>query len=340
MRNSFQKIRAWHPVVFALAISLFLGAFAADAQQRRRFQLPDNVATKSVTVWSEGTKLAGEIFYPKGMKADDKLPAIVLCSGWGGTNRGNRRIGSKLAAAGYVTITVDYRGWGDSDSPMILMQDMPDLEGVEDNIVTVKVKMIRTVVDPISEAQDIRSAINFIVGEPGVDPNRIGLWGTSYGGGLVCWTAAHDDRIKCVAAQVPGMGVMGAEWYASGMLRGTQQARGETIDGKMEPIPQTIDSVEGLFGTPHTAKMTQYNVVNVAHRINVPTLIIDAENEELMNRLEHGNAVYKIIKKNSKAPAKYHVVEGITHYGIYRQAYEESSDLILEWFNEHLKSAK
>lgn len=340
MRKCFQQIRAWHPVVFVLTISLFLGAFAADAQQRRQFQLPDNVAMKKVTVWSEGTKLAGEIFHPKGMKADDKLPTVVLCSGWGGTNRGNRRIGSKLAAAGYVTFTVDYRGWGDSDSPMILMQDMPDLEGVEDNIVTVKVKMIRTVVDPISEAQDIRSAINFIVGEPGVDPDRIGLWGTSFGGGLVCWTAAHDERVKCVAAQVPGMGVMGAEWYAMGMQRGTQQARGESIDGKVEPIPQSIDAVPGLFGTPHAAKMTQYDVVKVAHRINVPTLIIDAENEELMNRLEHGKAVYDIIKKKGNVPTKYHVMEGITHYGIYRQGYEESSDLVLEWFNEHLKSAK
>jgi len=80
----------------------------------------------------------------------------------------------------------------------------------------------------------------------------------------VSWTAAHDERIKCVAAQVPGMGVIGAVWYAMGMQRGTQQARGEAIESNIEPIPRSIDSVEGLYGTPHAAKMTQYDAVKAA----------------------------------------------------------------------------
>jgi len=338
MSRRLRHVLREHLAVLAVAAALLSLAFPVNAQQRSDFKLPDNVETKKVKVWSEGTRIAGEIFHPKGMTADDKLPTVVLCSGWGGTNRGNRPIGSKLAAAGYLTFTVDYRGWGESDSPMILMQDMPDLDGVQDNIVTVKVKMIREVVDPLAEAQDIRNAINYIVAEPGVDPERIGLWGTSYGGGLACWTAAHDDRVKCVAAQVPGMGVMGGLWYGLGMIRGTQQARGEPIDGKIEPIPQTIDAVPGLHGTPHSAKMTQYDVTKVAHLIDVPTLIIDAEHEELMNRLEHGKAVYDIIKQKGNVPTEYHVMKGITHYGIYREAYKESSDLILEWFDKHLKS--
>jgi len=34
---------------------------------------------------------------------------------------------------------------------------------------------------------------------------RIGIWGTSFGGGHVIYRAAHDSRIACVVAQVGSM---------------------------------------------------------------------------------------------------------------------------------------
>ena len=41
---------------------------------------------------------------------------------------------------------------------------------------------------------DIRAAISFVVGETNVDAQRVGIWGSSYGGGLVTWTAGNDPR--------------------------------------------------------------------------------------------------------------------------------------------------
>lgn len=38
-----------------------------------------------------------------------------------------------------------------------------------------------------------------------VDTKRIGLWGTSYGGGHVLYVAAHDKRVQCIVSQVPSM---------------------------------------------------------------------------------------------------------------------------------------
>jgi hypothetical protein len=46
-------------------------------------QLPDTVATRGVEIWSDGTRLAGDLFWPKIWKQGEKLPAIVLCGGWG-----------------------------------------------------------------------------------------------------------------------------------------------------------------------------------------------------------------------------------------------------------------
>ena len=61
--------------------------------------------------------------------------------------------------------------------------------------------------DYADQTEDIRAAVSYIVGEPGVDAARIALWGTSYGGGLVVWATGNDPRVKCLAAQVPRHGL-------------------------------------------------------------------------------------------------------------------------------------
>ncbi len=51
--------------------------------------------------------------------------------------------------------------------------------------------------------RDYRNAITFVQTLDGVDPERIGIWGTSYAGGHVLVVAAVDRRVRCVVAQVP-----------------------------------------------------------------------------------------------------------------------------------------
>ena len=51
--------------------------------------------------------------------------------------------------------------------------------------------------------RDYRNAITFVQTLDGVDPERIGIWGTSYSGGHVLVVAAVDRRVRCVVAQVP-----------------------------------------------------------------------------------------------------------------------------------------
>ena len=65
----------------------------------------------------------------------------------------------------------------------------------------------------------------------------------------------------------------------------------------------------------------------------MPTLIIDAEFEELNNRLEHGWAAYMAIRQN--APAEYHTYP-CRHYVVYDEYFEPSTDLALGWFARHL----
>ncbi len=311
---------------------LLLAVFAAvglEAQQRR-FEPPDNVEMRTVTIWSEGYRLDGDLFVPKGISGQDKLPAIVLSDGWGGTKNSSRRPAAKFAAAGYIALGLSFRTWGASEGPMILVDGMPELG--ESNEATVRVRFAREVVDPLAWLEDFRAALDYIEGEPHVDTERIGIWGTSYGGGMVISTAATDPRPAAVVSQVGGLGVPWPELKAVAKKRNIDIARG---DG--EPIPQNIDKTGALRGTPHFGHMSLWNAVATAHQIEVPTLLIDAENEELFDNRDHSKRVYEILRAKGDVPVHYEIIPGITHYGIYNEAFDQSTDLALEWFNLHLE---
>jgi fermentation-respiration switch protein FrsA (DUF1100 family) len=55
---------------------------------------------------------------------------------------------------------------------------------------------------------DTRAALTWIAQQPGVDGDRIGLWGSSYSGGHALFLGALDPRVKVVVAQVPAVDVI------------------------------------------------------------------------------------------------------------------------------------
>jgi len=61
----------------------------------------------------------------------------------------------------------------------------------------------RQEIDPWQQVRDYRDAITFAETLAETDPQRIGIWGSSYSGGHVLVIGAIDRRVKCVAAQVP-----------------------------------------------------------------------------------------------------------------------------------------
>ena len=288
------------------------------------------IESRSVDIWSDGTRLSGDLFFPGEKKKSAKLPAIILCHGWGGVRAHlNRDYAPQFAAAGYVVLTFDYRGWGDSDSRLILKQKMPETD--EEGEAVVRVWAVREVVDPVDQTEDIVNCIHFISGEPGVDPKRIGLWGTSFGGGHVLYVAAHDTRVKCVVSQVPSMDSRGIPLYLKrpAMKENIQRARGE-----IDPVPHGFTAFD-LAGTPYISRMADYAPVEFAGGLKVPFLVIVAEKEELMDNRIHGLLAYNRAKDN--VPARYEVMEGLTHFDIYQQGRIRSIEMAIDWFDIYLK---
>jgi uncharacterized protein len=327
-------------IVLILLATLTVTAFAQTAKGTRPRPgqpLPDTVEKRAVTIFSDGTRMAGDLYLPKALKPGTKLPAIVLCAGTGGTKGGTQaRLAPRFVEKGYIVLAFDYRGWGQSESQLMAMEPQPKPD--EKSEMTIKVKAIRWPMNYTDQTADIRAAISFIAGEPNVDQERIGLWGSSYGGGLVTWVAGNDPRVKCVAAQVPGMGgrAPAAMKYAYDLA--TKQARGET-----EPVPIETGKLTGKMATyanmrVNPAKNIGFNALDAAAKISAPALFVLAENEELSS-----NATVEAVQKSLAdrgVPSRIHVIKGITHYGVYAEGFDEATREEIEWFGEHLLKLK
>lgn len=286
------------------------------------------VERRPIDIWSDGTRMSGDLWLPAGFGDGNDKPAILLTHGWGGERKHlNDTYAPKFASAGFVVLTFDYRGWADSDSRLVIVgeQPSPDANGE----VTVRARAIREVVDPYDQVRDITSALDYLAGEPGVDVSRVGIWGTSYSGGHVIHVAARDKRVAAIVGQT---GYYGVGWTPERQRFANQRAI-DKARGVIDPIPQGIDMVAGLRGTPDLGKMSNYRPMDSAADIQVPTLIIDVTGEELFDRMKNGHAVYEIIENN--AQAEYRTFPG-KHYGIYYQHYPAASSLALDWFRQHL----
>jgi alpha/beta superfamily hydrolase len=53
--------------------------------------------------------------------------------------------------------------------------------------------------DGIAEQKDVAAAINWLISQPAVDSNRLGLLGYSFGAAVALSVACIDDRVKAVA---------------------------------------------------------------------------------------------------------------------------------------------
>jgi uncharacterized protein len=303
----------------------------------RDYKPPEDVAFRTVSIISEGVRLHGELFTPKA-QAGGKLPTIIMGHGWGGTASGFRADAVQLTRAGFQVLTFDYRGWGESDSRVILTLPQPTLP--PGRKFTAEVEAVRGYVDPWEQAEDWFNVINWAAGDPGVDAERIGIRGSSYSGGLVLFVAARDDRVKALVSQVGGIasrpdpnappkpGTPYYDYWRTRHVPGIRMARGEI--GYPEPGAQTVGA---LIGSPLGDKMVRWWPADDARDVTTPALFVLAEAEELIDNKTNGVRAYERVK----GPKKLVMIPGIKHYGIYTEARAQAVDLAAQWFKEHLK---
>jgi dienelactone hydrolase len=300
-------------------------------EQKPDFQIPEDVTFRASDILSEGTRMAAEVFAPKAPE-QDKLPTIVMSHGWGGTAASLRPDAIAFARAGYLVITFDYRGWGMSDSRLILAGEKPSKQ---DGKLTAEVREVREVVDPIDQTTDILNAIHWAAGEKQCDSERIGIWGSSFSGGHVVYVAARDPRVKAFVSQV---GSMDGRWaIANPQMRAYTFSQGAARTHGKIAYPRPGEKFGTLTGAPVIEKFAGYAPIEDIGRCkDCAKLFIIAENEELFDNKDHAILAHE----RATGVKKLVTVPGIKHYGIYKEGRGRAQKEAIAWFDEHLKPGR
>jgi dipeptidyl aminopeptidase/acylaminoacyl peptidase len=290
---------------------------------------------RAITFYSEGFKLQGDLYLPDGIPAGDKRAGIVLCHGYTGVKDlylpDNARV---LNEAGYVVLAFDYKGWGQS-------------EGSASRLA------------PYSRVADVRAALTFLGLQPEVDEDRLGIYGTSYGGATVVWTGAVDHRVKCIVSTV-GVGD-GRRWMRSVrrpdewhdlLQRSKADREKRVIDGKSAFVERS----EILLADRQSAELAaaarrnnpaaintlpleyidetlEFNAEWVVDRIAPrPILFITTDDDRLVPP-EESQALYA----RAGEPKRLVTLKGFGHYEVYVEpAFSQVMSETLAWFRKYL----
>ena len=182
---------------------------------------------------SDGETCRGWLFRPVGAGPH---PVVVMTNGMSATRAmGLEPFARDYAARGLAVLAFDYRSLGESG-------------GAE-----------RGRLVPQEQHDDTRAAIRWLKEQPGVNGERLALWGFSFSGGHAVFLASVDPRVKAVAALCPAFSVLGtvqtvagatgvARYLARVAPEHDRRALGETTSG-----PIAIVAPKGqpcLLGAP------------------------------------------------------------------------------------------
>jgi dipeptidyl aminopeptidase/acylaminoacyl peptidase len=158
---------------------------------------PEIVITKA----ADGLEIHNQLFLPADLKPGERRPAIVFVHG--GPQRQMMPayhymqfyhwaygINEWLASKGYIVMSINYRsgiGYGRSFR-------MAQHTGRAGN----------------SEYQDVVAGGKYLQSRPDVDPNRIGIWGLSYGGLLTSQALARNSDIFKAGVDLAGVHLFGS----------------------------------------------------------------------------------------------------------------------------------
>ena len=131
-----------------------------------------------VSIPSAGLQLYGVVSIPAGIEPGARRAAFLVLHGFGGNSdsAGVLQPTRVLNEFGYVTLRFDMRGCGKS-------------EGEFGRVIC------------LEQVEDLGNALVFLGRHPAVDPDRIGVIGSSFGGAVAVYAGGTNPRIAAVDFQ-------------------------------------------------------------------------------------------------------------------------------------------
>jgi dienelactone hydrolase len=308
------------------------------------YELGEGVTTRFVTFYVDGgTDVHGKLFLPKGFSTSGRWPAVVVGHGINAVSIGIEKYAARFAERGLVAMAIDYRSYGYSGSgsdDLRLLEADPSTDARAVTEKQLRVMLKRTNLNNVHEVDDFRAAISFLQGEPGVDPDRIGIWGSSNGGTVVTAVAALDARVKATVAQVitPRPGARRAVAISPNNLedavtrvrtgQGNETDAGFSFRSKVDQWyltrNQDIQSGAWLDQIPKTNHV----------------LFLPAEKDELTRGYAGATEAAKFLNERG-VTSQVIVFPGLTHFQAYSYtAFEVGSTLAADWFLKYLGTTR
>jgi predicted acyl esterase len=213
---------------------------------------------------SDGVGIAATYYVPDGAPPIGNWPTVLMLHGLGETrttpaNAVGMSINSiaetQLVPQGYAVLTFDARGHGDSGGLVSI--------------------------DGPREIQDVRELVNWLGSQAGVNPDRIGAFGYSYGGGAI-WRATAEGvpfaAIEVMAAWTDLYRALAPQELArSGVVLGFWQSIAARAAPEVEPIVR--DALAGRnLGAVRTFA-AQRSTRRLLGKVKVPTFLLQGRRD-------------------------------------------------------------
>ena len=244
---------------------------------------------------SAGEILRGDFVVPQG---NGPFPAICKFHGLPGSPNQVSGISTRLAEAGFLVLTFDFRGFRRSEGIFSLA----------------------------GEVVDAKSAITHLINSNLVIPGWVGVYGASYGGAVAVCAAARDSHISAVCLRAP---VYDTYAFARSPLIRPEVNR---------IFEETPDEMHGLVDPTMRKHMLdrmvddgrRFNPMKEISKISPRPLLVITGDADMRIDVDGVRGLYDLAGK----PKELVIVEGADHVLSDSRAYEDTVNSVVAWFQD------
>jgi acetyl esterase/lipase len=292
---------------------------AAQPDRTNRSRLPEGVTVERDIVYARAgdRDLPLDIYIPD--KAVRPMPVIIWVhgGGWKGGSKSGISRPAGVLSRGYALVSVEYRLSGEAIWP--------------------------------AQIEDCKAAVRWTranAAKYGLDPDRIGAWGSSAGGHLVAMMGVAADAEKFdthkeyagVSARVRAV----CDWF--GPTDFTQMDAHRPEGARL--VHDDPDSPESrLVGgpiqkEPYLSVCAEANPINYVTKDDPPILIMHGDMDTSVP-VHQSELFYKALKK-ADVDATFYIVKGGGHgfRNAQNDTSEDLSNMAIDFFDKHLKTRK
>lgn len=322
-------------------------SIAKNNKWDKTFPQSDKVEVKKVSFTNRyGITLVGDLYIPKTLKKDEKLPAIALSGPFGAVKeQASGLYAQTLAERGFITLAFDPSYTGESKGTP------------------------RDVASPDINTEDFSAAVDYLSNHANVNPDKIGILGICGFGGFAINAAAIDTRIKAtVASTMYDMTRVSAKGYNDTINEQSRYELKQSLNkqrtedykngtyAKAAGLPEKLTGEEPQFVKDYwnyyktkrgfhersinsngnwnmTSSLALINMPILAYSDEIKSAVLVIHGEKAHSRY-FGEDAFKKLKGDNKELL---IVDGASHVDLYDNLEKIPFDKIEHFFKNNLK---